>query len=186
MSVVLAKGNDRFSGETDDYPPDVGRRSKKASKEKKKKGSRYQTRSTGAPSAAEPYSRGSLLGELLNPIHKVIYDVSMAPQQLLLGTQPRGLQNSRSRRDSDSDDSDSSSSSSSESDDHRYKRQGGLAGIRAERERRMQGRRAKKEERRDRKGKRHGKGKESVITPDFPSTKFRLVVCYWDGQQEVY
>jgi hypothetical protein len=35
MTIVLAKGNYRFSGETDDYPPDVTRRTKKASKEKK-------------------------------------------------------------------------------------------------------------------------------------------------------
>jgi hypothetical protein len=212
MSVVLAMGNHRFSGETDDYPPDLRRGSKKASKEKKS--SQYKTRSTDAPlvRAAEPYPRGSLLGGLLNPIHKTLNDVAMAPHQVLLGTQPRGVPGQRGRGRSDPEDSDSSSSSSSsssESDDRRRghgrnfgagrgrlledrmailgNRRGDRRGDRrARKEERREDRRARREDRKEDRKSKHGKGKDSAATPEFPSTRFRLVVCYWDGQEVYY
>ena len=130
MSVVLARGNQRFSGETDDYPPDVTRRTKKSSKEKK---SYSSSRSVDAPlvTVAEPYPRGSLLGPLLNPLHKALYDthvaISRAPGDLLHGIKPgervdlsRSSPRSRSRgrRDSDEEsDSEESTDSEEESDD---------------------------------------------------------------------
>ena len=172
ITVVLAKGNHRFSGETDDYPPDIGRHSKKASKEKK---SSHKSRSTGVPlvTAAIP-------GEL-------------SPRDLL-GTQPRSLPKPKGRAHSDSEDSDSdsSSSSSSESDDHGFKGKRGHTERKAERgrrrEERREERRARKEERRagreERRGK-HGKVKQSAVAAEVPATRFRLVVCYWDGR-EVY
>ena len=215
ISVVLAKGKDRFSGETDDYPPDVSRHSKK---EKKKKSSHPKTRSADTlVTAARPYPSGSLLGDLLNPLHEAIHTTVTAPQKILLGAQPRGLPRQRSRARSDSDDSDSSSSSSSESDDDRYKRGGRdfdrwgdrgrgnrIEEIRAQREGRLEERRDRregrkedrrarkedrKEERRARKEAKHGKVKQytsEAVGVEIPSTRFRLVVCYWDGQEEVY
>ena len=187
ISVVLAKGDQRFSGETDDYPPDISHHPKKASKQKK---SSHKTRSADFPLAtvAEPYPKGSIVGDLFNPLHKAIHDTTMAvattPQQILLGSQPRSLKKPKSkvRRDSDdSDSSSSSSSSSSESGDYSHKH-GKTLVKKAERERRRKERKERREERRAK----HGKVKQSVVAAEFPSTRFRLVVCCWDGQQEVY
>ena len=229
MSVVLAKGEQRFSGETDDYPPDINRKVKKASKEKKKekKKSSHTTRSSDVPlvNLAEPYPQGSILGGLLNPVHKVLYDahksvtdatlaVATAPSDLLLGTRSGVPQKPKSKARSDSEDSDSSSSSSSsDTDDRRHGRKRGdnfdrfggrgrLDDIRARREERLEemregrkermeerreGRKERREERKEKKGK-HGGVHQSDGTTGVPlsGTKFRLVVCYWDGQREVY
>lgn len=178
MTVVLAKGSDRFSGESDDYPPDIGRHSKKEKKEKKSS-HHNKTRSTHLPTPTQPYPPGSLLGGLLNPVHRAVHETTMAvataPHQLLLGTEPGGP-SPRSRAQDDSDDSDSSSSSS-ESDDRGSKRRE----RKIERERRRQERRARREERRGT----HGKTNQVAVGTTFPN-KFRLVVCYWDGQREVY
>lgn len=187
MTVILAKGTSRFSGESDDYPPDVfaHKKSSKDKKDKKDKKSHNKTRSTDAPlvTAAEPYPRGSLIGNLLNPLHRTIHDTSMAiamaPHEALYGARQGP---GRVKRHSDSD-SDSSSSSSSSGSDYRSRRRRGLAGIaerRAGREYRREERRARREARKE--GK-HGKVKESII--EVPSGKFRLVICYWDGQREI-
>ena len=130
MSVVLARGDRRFSGETDDYPPDITRHTKKSSKEKK---SYSSSRSVDGPSTtiAEPYPRGSLIGGLLNPLHRAIHETTVAvvraPGDLLSGVRPgerAGLSdrgpNSRSRglRDSDEEsDSEEYTDSEEESDD---------------------------------------------------------------------
>jgi len=90
MSIVLARGSRRFSGETDDYPPDVTR-TKKVFKEKK---CHTKSRSVDRPlvTVAEPYPRGSLLAPLLNPLHKAIHDTTVAvvraPGDLLYGIKP--------------------------------------------------------------------------------------------------
>lgn len=190
MSVVLAKGGHRFSGETDDPPPDVGRHTKKASKEKK---SQHGTRSADVPlvTVAEPYPRGSLIGGLLNPVHKAIHETSVAivraPNDLLYGVQRGDASRSRGR-DSDSDDS----TSSSDSDDRRARHGKRPKERRAERgyrrEERRDEREARKEERRRRREQKYGKApvKESVVDIQVPSGRFRLVLCYWDGQREVF
>lgn len=184
MTVILAKGTSRFSGESDDYPPDVfaHKKSSKDKKDKKDRKSHNKTRSTDAPlvTAAEPYPRGSLIGGLLNPLHRTIHDTSMAiamaPHEALYGVRQKP---GHAKRHSDSD-SDSSSSSSDSDSDYRSKHKQKRAGRRADREYRREERRARREARRE--GK-HGKVKESVI--EVPSGKFRLVICYWDGQREI-
>lgn len=194
MSVVLARGTHRFSGETDDYPPDVSGHTKKSSKEKKDKKDKksHRTRSAGVPlvTAAEPYPRGSLIGDLLNPLHKAIHDTTMAvataPTDALYGTR-RGVYTTpshKSNKHSDSDDSDSSSSSSSsECDDFMSRREKMVAERRAGRGYRMEERRVRREERKERK---HGKVKVKENVVEVPSGRFRLVLCYWDGQREVF
>lgn len=260
MVVILAKGNYRFSGESDDYPPDITRHTKKASKEKKFHSS---SRSVGTPlvTVAEPYPKGSLLGPLLNPLHKAIHEttvgIARAPGDLLYGTRPgeKVSKSSRSLRDSDEEsDSEEYTDSEEESDDDdpirgferkaerdmatahrraeedlRATRRGdgndpisalqkkterdvaaahrkaeedlkawhrkaaadrkalrGLTeGRRAERKSRREDRRAEREARREeRRSRKHGKVKESG--GDVPTGRFRLVICYWDGQGEVY
>jgi len=210
MSVVLAKGGDRYSGETDDYPPDVIRYTK-GSKEKKSHSHR-KSRSVEPPlvTAARPYPRGSLLGDLLNPLHQAIHDTSMAvsraPGDILTGTQSRGFsgqgQSSRGRRPSYSESDSDDSSSDSDYDRRGGGRRGrggrglGLLGSsfqdrRADRQQRIDERRAdrgaRREERRERK---HGKVKKEervvVNLGNIPSGRFRLILCFWDGQREVY
>lgn len=184
MTVVLARGRERFSGESDDYPPDVAvGRSKKSSKEKKS--SHHKTRSADLPlvTAAEPYPRGSLIGGLLNPIHKAIHEttrtVVTAPTDVLCGTKRGVYPTARSCHGSD----DSDSSSSSDSDDFRSHHKRKAADRRADRERRREERRARRV---GRNGGKHGKVAETTLAVEVPSGKFRLVLCYWDGQQEVY
>jgi len=247
MSVVLAKGSSRFSGETDDYPPDITRHTKKVSKEKK---SHSSSRSVGAPlvTIAEPYPKGSLLAPLLNPLHKAVYDttvaVARAPGDLLYGITPGEKvdlsKSSRSLRDSD-EDSDSEEYTESEEDEddeedyhtrahgheafhalvaarkaekealraaRRAEREALRGARRAEREALRGARKAEREACKDRKkerekyvqgvfygnwdagkekpegSKKHRKEKESGV--DVPTGRFRLVICYWDGQREVY
>lgn len=185
MTVILAKGTSRFSGESDDYPPDVfaHKKSSKNKKDKKDKKSHNKTRSADVPlvTAAEPYPRGSLIGGLLNPLHKAIHDttmtIAMAPHEALYGARQTP---GRVKRHSDSD-SDSSSSDSDSDSDCRSKHKRGVAGRRADREYRREERRARREVRRE--GK-HGKVKESIV--EVPSGMFRLVICYWDGQREIF
>ena len=246
MSVVLARGSLRFSGETDGYPPDVTRRTKRASKEKKKK-THGSSRSVDRPlvTVAEPYPRGSILAPLLNPIHKALYDttvaVTRAPGDLIYGIKPgekvdRSSPKSKSRaiRESDEEsDSEEYTDSEEESDEdparswerkvekdvsaaHR-KAEGDLKAFHkkaaADRETLhslMQGRRAERRERfeerkRDReeyiqrtfygnydtgkeeKPRKHRKHrKEREGSGDIPTGKFRLVICYWDGQREEF
>ena len=208
MSVVLAKGSHRFTGEFDNYPPDINGHAKKTYKEKK--GS-HKTRSANVSSvtAAEPYPKGSLVGNVLNPLHKTIHDTTMAvataPNQILLGTQSssRSIKKSKGKKYSGSEsesDSSSSSSSSSESD-FKY---GGRAAGRALRESRRQEKRALREARRHQKkalreahraqklalgeayGKKEKKKHREESRVDVPSDRFRLVLCYWDGHQEVF
>ena len=245
MSVVLAKGSSRFSGESDDYPPDIPRHTKKVSKEKK---SHYSSRSADAPlvTIAEPYPKGSLLAPLLNPLHKAVYDttvaVARAPGDLMYGITPGQKvdpsKSSRSLRDSD-EDSDSEEYTESEEEDEddepiRAHGHGALHALaaarkaekealrgarkaerealrgarRAEREALRGARKAEREARKDRKSerekyvqgvyygnwdagkekpegsKKYKKEKESGV--DVPAGRFRLVMCYWDGQREVY
>ena len=248
MSVVLARGSQRFSGETDDYPPDVTRRTKRTSKEKKKK-AHGSSRSVDRPlvTAAEPYPRGSLLAPLLNPIHKALYDttvaVTRAPGDLIYGITPgQGVDRSRSSpksksrslRDSEEEsDSEEYTDSEEESDDdsrspfekkaekdvaaaHR-KAEGDLKafhkkaaadreafhsllqGRRAERKDRFEERKREREEYirrtfygeygagKEEKPKKHRKHrKEREGSGDIPTGKFRLVICYWDGQREEF
>ena len=226
MSVVLARGSSRFSGETDDYPPDITRHTKKTRKEKK---SYSSSRSIDGPTIAEPYPKGSLLAPLLNPLHKAIYDttvaVSRAPGDLLSGITPgeRADRNSKSRtlRESDEDsDSEEYTESEEESEDEdpvrarqkRFERDVAAShrkaekdlkafhkkvasdreafralaeGRRAERESRREERRDERRSRREeRRGKKHRKEKESAGEVD--TGRFRLVICYWDGQREVF
>lgn len=195
---------------------------------------------------AEPYPKGSLLAPLLNPLHKAVYDttvaVARAPGDLLYGITPGekvGLsKSSRSLRDSD-EDSDSEECTESEEededDDHigasghgalhalaaarkaekealrgarKAEREALRGARRAEREALRGARKAEREARKDRKAerekyvqgvyygnwdagkekpegsKKHKKEKESGV--DVPTGGFRLVICYWDGQREVY
>lgn len=121
MTVVLAKGNQRFSGESDDYPPDVARssKSKKSSKDKKS----YS--SSRSVTAAEPYPRGTLLGGILGSVHKSLSDTTTAATKahtdLLRGVTPGmgELHGSRSLRysDEESESSEEYSESEEESDD---------------------------------------------------------------------
>lgn len=189
--------------------------------------------------AAEPYPKGSLLAPLLNPLHKAVYDttvaVSRAPSDLLYGTRPgEKVESSRSLRDSDDEsDSEEYTDSEEESEDgdpisafqKKFERDTAAAhrkaekdlkafhkkaaadreafralteGRRAEREFRREEREARREDRRARRearkqgfhhdagkeSKKHGKEKESG--GDVPTGRFRLVLCYWDGQREVY
>ena len=248
MSVVLARGSERFSGETDDYPPDVTRRTKRASKEKKKK-THGSSRSVDRPlvTVAEPYPRGSLLAPLLNPIHKALYDttvaVTRAPGDLIYGIKPgekvdlsRSSPKSKSRsvRDSEEEsDSEEYTESEEESDEdsrnslerkvekdvaaaHRraegdlkafHKKAAAdreafhslIQGRRAERRDRFEERKREREEYiqrtfygnydagKEEKPKKHRKHrKERGGSGDIPSGKFRLVICYWDGQREEF
>lgn len=255
MSVVLARGNHRFSGETDDYPPDVTRRTKKVHKEKK---SHTKSRSVDAPlvTVAEPYPRGSLLAPLLNPIHKAIYDtsvaVSRAPGDLLYGIKPgervdlsKSSSKSKSRALNDSDeesDSDDYSDSEEEEDSDEIKavkrsvggnpvafravmqarkverralrdarraernalrdarkaqrgalRQAGLTGrgshiedIKREREKYIQGLYYGNHDAGKEKSKQARKHRDEESDGDVATGRFRLVICYWDGQREVF
>jgi len=249
MSVVLAKGSQRFSGETDDYPPDVTRRTKRAPKEKKKK-THCSSRSVDRPlvTVAEPYPRGSLLAPLLNPIHKALYDttvaVTRAPGDLIYGIKPGekvGLSRSSpkskssSLRDSEEEsDSEEYTESEEESDDDdprsalekkvekdvaaaNRKAEGDLKafhkkaaadretfhsliqGRRAERKDRFEERKREREEyiqrtfygeygtgkeEKPRKTRKHRKERQG--SGDIPTGKFRIVVCYWDGQREEF
>lgn len=224
MSVVLAMGRHRFSGETDDYPPDSVIRHTK--KEKK---SHSNSRSVEPPlvTAAEPYPRGSLLAPILNPVHKALYDttvaVTRAPGDLLYGIKPG------EKVDLEESDSEDYSDSDSDSDDPRDSRRrgggasggplhtllgGGRGDRRFRREERRDERRERFEDRRDErrarieerkrereryvqglfgnpnagkekptKNKKHRK-EESV--EEIAPGRFRLVLCYWDGQREVF
>ena len=249
MSVVLARGSQRFSGETDDYPPDVTRRTKRASKEKKKK-THCSPRSVDRPlvTAAEPYPRGSLLAPLLNPLHKALYDttvaVTRAPGDLLYGIKPgervdlsRSSPKSKSRalresdEETDSEDYTDSEEESEEEDPTRawekkvekdisaahrkaeddlkaFHRKAAadresfhsrLQGRRAERAERFEERKREREkyvqavfygnhdagkEEKPRKTRKHRKEKEG--SGEIATGKFRLVICYWDGQREEY
>lgn len=240
MSVVLARGSHRFSGETDDHPPDVTRRTKKEKK------SHSSSRSVDGPTIAEPYPKGSLLAPLLNPVHKALFDttvaVARAPGDLLYGIMPGervGLSNpspkskSRALRDSDEEsDSEEYTDSEEESEDddpttawqkkvekdvaasHRkaeedlkafHKRAAAdresfharLEGRRSERKSRIEERKREREKfvqgfyygnhdagkEKPMKSKKHRKEKESA---DIATGKFRLVLCYWDGQRELF
>jgi len=252
--VVLANGSHRFSGETDDYPPDVTRRITKVPKERK---SHSSSRSVDSPlvTVAEPYPKGSLLAPLLNPLHKAIYDttvaVSRAPGDLLYGitpgekvdlSKPSSKSKSRALRDSDEgSDSEEYTESEEDSDDleaihahaavdpvglhaliqsRRAEREALRGARRAEREALRGARRAEKEalrgarraereslrgegkrerekyvqavyygnfdagKEKPKKEKKHRKQKESV--GEIATGKFRLVICYWDGQREVF
>ncbi|KAF9653738.1 hypothetical protein BDM02DRAFT_1673500 [Thelephora ganbajun] len=244
MSVILAKGSRRFSGESDDYPPDVTRRTKKVFKEKK---SHYSSRSVDGPlvTAAEPYPKGSLLAPILNPFHKAIYDTTVAvarvPGDLLHGIKPgervdlsKPSQKWRSRELSDSEEeSDSELYTNSEESDHdpirslEKKTERDMAAIHRKTEHDLkaihkkaaadrealhaliQGRKAErefhKEERKrerekfvqalyygnhnagkekPRKSRRHRKERENA--GDIATGRFRLVICYWDGQRGVF
>jgi len=245
MSVVLARGSQRFSGETDDYPPDISRRTKKASKEKKKTHSSSRSVDRPLVTVAEPYPRGSLLAPLLNPLHKALYDttvaVARAPGDLIYGIKPgekvdlsksSPKSSSRSLRESDEEsESEDYTESEEESDEdparswerkvekdvsaaHR-KAEGDLKAFHkkaaADRETLhslMQGRRAERKSRfeerkrerekfvqgfyygnhdagKEEKPKKHRKHKKES-TGDIPTGKFRLVICYWDGQREEF
>jgi len=136
MSVVLALGNQRYSGETEDVPPDL----------------HIHHQSSGH------------------------FD----------NRKPSG--------------SDSSSSSDSDSD---HKRSGhGVVGVLGQR---REDRRARREDRRQRRRERHGHGvtgsgqhssshkhssghkhEENVPQVFVSDTKFRLVICFWDGSREIY
>lgn len=235
MTVVLAKGNQRFSGESDDYPPDVSRssKSKKSSKEKK---SHSSSRSV---TATESYPRGMLLGGILNSVQKSLSDTTKAHTDLLRGITPgmdeRGSRSLRSS-DEDSDDSEEYSESEEESEDddpirgfhrkaqrditaahrkaeadlkaahemgaaHRGALLTTVAGRRAEREIRRGERRAERDlrranrlaERQARKfgglhdtGKGESKKHKKESNVEVPSGRFRLVICFWDGQREGY
>jgi len=149
--------------------------------------------------AAEPYPRGSLIGGLLNPLHKTIHEttmaVAMAPHEALYGSRQRGLSGSsrqsrcKGKRHSDSDsDSDSSSSSSSSSEaggnDLISQRRRAIGERRGERGQRREERGQRREERkRERRERKHGKVREGSV--DIPSGRFRLILCYWDGHREV-
>ena len=187
MSVVLARGSHRFSGETDDYPPDMNHHTKKSFKEKK---SHQKTRAADIPlvTAAEPYPRGSLIGGLLNPLHQAIHETSTAitraPNDLLYGVRPGlSLQPSRALRDSDSD-SDSSSDSDNFRSGHRRNARERRGERGARRDEKRAEREARKEERRRERDRKHGRVTETVV--EVPAGKFRLVICYWDGQREEY
>lgn len=243
--MVLAKGSHRFSGETDDYPPDVTRRTKKVFKERK---SHCSSRSVDTPlvTVAEPYPKGSLLAPLLNPLHKAIYDtsvaVSRAPGDLLYGitpgekvdlSKPSPKSKSRALRDSDEEsDSEEYTESEEESDNDparawEKKAEHDMAAIHrkteadvkafhkkaaADREalqaliegRKVEKRSHREERKRERekyiqgvyygnwdagkekprRERRHRKRKDSA--GDIATGKFRLVICYWDGQREVF
>jgi len=249
MSIVLARGSQRFSGETDDYPPDVTRRTKRASKEKKKK-THCSSRSVDRPlvTVAEPYPRGSLLAPLLNPLHKAIYDttvaVARAPGDLVYGIKPGEKVNlsksspkskSRSLRDDSDEESESeyytdSEEESEEDEDptrawekkvekdvsaaHRkaeddlkafHKKAAAdreafhslLQGRRAERASRFEERKKEREkyvqavfygnhgagkEEKPKRRRKHRKEREG--SGEIATGKFRLVICYWDGQRE--
>lgn len=196
--------------------------------------------------AAEPYPRGSLIGSLLNPLHKAVHDtavaVSRAPGDLLLGGGPgqRVEPRSRSLRHSDEEsDSDEYTDSEEESDNdpirtwqrkaerdmivahrraeadlktfHNRAAADRVAcralgeGRRAERDTRREERWAEREarieqrragrdaRRRERFGyDSHDTGKDKhkkhsrESDGDVPTGRFRLVICYWDGQREVF
>jgi hypothetical protein len=245
MSIVLARGSHRFSGETDDYPPDVTRRTKKVFKEKK---SHRSSRSIDRPlvTVAEPYPRGSLLAPLLNPVHKAIHETTVgilrAPGDLLYGIKPgekvslsKASPKSKSRalRDSDEEsDSEEYTDSEEESDVDPAKAWGKKAendmaafhrkaegdlkafnkraaddretlhalfeGRRAERKSRIEDRKREREKyvqaafygnhdagkEKPKKSRKHRKEREG--SGDIATGKFRLVLCYWDGQREVF
>lgn len=226
MSVILAKGSQRFSGQSDDYAPDAVRRVKRAPKEKKKK-SHTASRSIDRPlvTIAEPYPRGSLLAPLLNPIHKAIHETTVAvvraPGDLLYGikpgekvdlSKPSPKSKSRALRESDEEsDSEEYTDSEEESEDDRDPRashkkassdRANLHSLfqerRAERASRFEERRRERErfvqgcfygnhdagkEEKHKRTKKHRKEKESV--EEIAPGRFRLVLCYWDGQKEV-
>lgn len=182
MTVILAKGTHRFSGEADDYPPDVGGRSKKDKKS-------HKTHHTGVPpvTAAEPYPHGSLLGGLLNPMHRTLNDVATARREAFndvatarreafYGVSQQSGHKAKYKKHSGSDSDSSSSSSSSGSDYYGTRHRGKHAG----KEYRKEERKARKEAR---KAKKYGKVMGSYT--EIPSGRFRLVLCYWDGLREV-
>ena len=242
MTIVLARGNYRFSGETDDYPPDVTRHTKKVSKEKK---SHSSSRSVDGPlvTIAEPYPKGSILAPLLNPVHKALYDthvaISRAPGDLLYGIKPgekvdlsRSSPKSKSRglRDSDEESGSEDDTDSEEEGDgltaaerravahdpislhaliqaRKVEREALRGARRVEREALRGARRAERESRRDRKREREryvqgiyygnwdagkekpeksSKHRKEESVGEIATGKFRLVVCYWDGQREVF